>query len=199
MECRDLLLVGMATSTNLREASVSAKAITLVWVSSYSEPCCCSLVHYRISLLIFPDALCPGYPLDLFPYEKQHLRDVNVGGLSDSLVVDSGVGDDDDSGLLEGLGDVVGEVTWGESAGNGLGTGETSELQDSSVTVWSGRDDTDVVGVVDGGKDSGSKDEFLPGLADVQDVDTWGFGSVENSSITSVTICCRLPFSFTFA
>jgi len=28
-------------------------------------------------------------------------RDVDVGSLSDSLVVDSGVGDDDDSGLFE--------------------------------------------------------------------------------------------------
>lgn len=123
-------------------------------------------------LPISRNTLFPGNPLNLFPQEKQHSRDVNVGSLSDSLVVDSGVGDNDNSRLLERLGDVVGEVTWSESSGNGLGTGETSELQDSSVTVWSGRDDTDVVGVVDGGEDSGSKDEFLPGLADVQDVDT---------------------------
>jgi hypothetical protein len=88
-------------------------------------------------------------------------------------VVDSGVGDNDDSGLLERLGDVVGEVTGGESASNGLGTGETSHLEDSSVTVGSGRDDGNVVGVLDGGEDSGSKDELLPSLTDVEDVDTW--------------------------
>lgn len=33
--------------------------------------------------------------------------DVDVAGLSDSLVVDSGVGDDDESGLLEGSGNVI--------------------------------------------------------------------------------------------
>jgi len=87
-------------------------------------------------------------------------------------VVDSGVGDNDDSGLLERLGDVIGEVTGGESAGNGLSTGETSHLEDSSVTVGSGRDDGNVVGVLDGGEDSGSKDELLPSLTDVEDVDT---------------------------
>lgn len=40
-------------------------------------------------------------------------RDVNVCGLSDGLVVNSGVGDDDDSGFLERSGDVVGQVTGG--------------------------------------------------------------------------------------
>jgi hypothetical protein len=88
-------------------------------------------------------------------------------------VVDSGVGDDDHSGFLEGLGDVIGEVTGGESTGNGLSTGETSHLEDSSVTVRSSRDDGNVCGVLDGGEDSGSKDELLPGLTDVEDVDTW--------------------------
>jgi hypothetical protein len=42
-----------------------------------------------------------------------HLRNVNVGGLSDGLVVNSGVGDDDESGFLERSSDVVGEVTGG--------------------------------------------------------------------------------------
>jgi hypothetical protein len=88
-------------------------------------------------------------------------------------VVDSGVGDDDHSGFLEGLGDVIGEVTGGESTGNGLSTGETSHLEDSSVTVRSSRDDGNVCGVLDGGENSGSKDELLPGLTDVEDVDTW--------------------------
>lgn len=34
---------------------------------------------------------------------------VDVAGLSDSLVVDSGVGNDNESGLLEGSGNVIGE------------------------------------------------------------------------------------------
>jgi hypothetical protein len=142
IECRDLLLVGMATSTNLRLASVSQKAMTLL------------LARLSIEVL-------------------ENIRDVDVGSLPDGLVVDSGVGDDDHSGFLEGLGDVIGEVTGGESTGNGLSTGETSHLEDSSVTVRSSRDDGNVCGVLDGGEDSGSKDELLPGLTDVEDVDTW--------------------------
>jgi hypothetical protein len=87
-------------------------------------------------------------------------------------VVDSGVGDDDHSRLLERSGDVVGEVTGGESAGDGLSTGEAGELEDGSVAVRSGRDDGDVVRVLDGSEDSGGEDELLPGLAEVDDVDT---------------------------
>jgi hypothetical protein len=107
-------------------------------------------------------------------------------------VVNSGVGDDDDSGLLERSSDVVGEVTGGtvepkspsisctlchrsfhvQSTSNGVGTGETSVLQDRSVTVRSGRDDTDVGRVLDRGEDSGGQNDLLVGLADVDDVDT---------------------------
>ena len=87
-------------------------------------------------------------------------------------MVNSRVGDDDDSGFLEGSSDVVGEVTGGESTGNGLSADERSELEDSSVSVRSGRDDSNVVGVLNSSEDSGSEDEFLPGLSEVQDVDT---------------------------
>lgn len=40
------------------------------------------------------------------------------------------------------------------------------------MTVRSGRDDTNVGGVLDGGENSGGEDDLLPGLADVDDVDT---------------------------
>lgn len=101
-------------------------------------------------------------------------RDVDVGSLSDSLVVNPGVSDDDHSGLLERSGDVVSEGTGGESASDSLGTGEGAVLEDGTVTVGSGGDDTDVVGVLDGSEDTSSKDELLPGLADVDNVDTIG-------------------------
>lgn len=69
--------------------------------------------------------------------------DVDVGGLLDGLGVGAGVGDDDQAGLLERAGDVVGEVTGGEATGNGDGTGVGGELQDGTLTVGTGRDDTD--------------------------------------------------------
>ena len=97
--------------------------------------------------------------------------DVDVGRLPDSLVVHTGVGNDDQSGLLERTSDVVGEATGGETASDRLSTGVRRELQDRAVAVRTGGDDTDVVRVLDGGDDTSGEDELLPGLADVDDVD----------------------------
>ena len=123
--------------------------------------------------------------------------DVDVAGLLDSLSIGARVGHDNETGLLERAGDVVGEVTGGETTGNGGGTGVGGELQDSTLTVGTSGDDTDVGGVVDGGDDAGSQDNLLPiesrdkldnckftrvvmriscipGLANVDDIDTVG-------------------------
>lgn len=91
--------------------------------------------------------------------------DVNVGSLLDGLSVGAGVGDDDETGLLERAGDVVGEVTGGEATGNGDGTGVSGELEDGALTVGTSRDDTDVGRVVDGSDDAGSEDNLLPNVA----------------------------------
>lgn len=88
--------------------------------------------------------------------------DVDVGSLLDGLGVGTGVGDDDQTGLLERTGDVVGEGTGGEATGDGLGTGVGGELEDGTLSVGTGGDDTDVGGVVDGGDDAGSEDDLLP-------------------------------------
>jgi hypothetical protein len=60
---------------------------------------------------------------------------VDVGSLLDSLGIGTGIGDDNEAGLLERAGDVVGEVTGGETTGNGDSTGVSSELQDGALTV----------------------------------------------------------------
>ena len=98
--------------------------------------------------------------------------DVDVAGLADGLGIGAGVGDDDEAGLLERTGDVVGEGTGGEATGNGDGAGVGGELEDGTLAVGTGRDDTDVGGVVNGGDDAGGEDNLLPGLADVDDVHT---------------------------
>lgn len=98
--------------------------------------------------------------------------DVDVGSLLDGLVVGQGVGDNDQTRLLEGTGDVVGEGTGGEATSDGLGTSVGSELQGSTLTVGTGRDDANVSGVLDGDDDTGSEDDLLPGLADVDDMET---------------------------
>lgn len=88
--------------------------------------------------------------------------DVDVRGLLDGLGIGAGVGDDDQAGLLEGAGDVVGEVTGGEAAGNGDGTGVGGELQDSTLAVGTSGDDANVGRVVNGDDDAGSEDNLLP-------------------------------------
>lgn len=88
--------------------------------------------------------------------------DVDVAGLLDSLGVGAGVGDDNQAGLLEGTGDVVGEGTGGEATGDGDGACVGGELEDSALAVGTGGDDADVGRVVDGGDDAGSQDDLLP-------------------------------------
>jgi hypothetical protein len=88
--------------------------------------------------------------------------DVDVRSLLDGLGVGSGIGDDDQTGLLERSGDVVGERTGGEATSNGGSTSVGGELEDGTLTVGTGRDDTDVGGVVNGSDDTGGQDNLLP-------------------------------------
>ena len=63
--------------------------------------------------------------------------DVNVRSLPDGLMIEAGVGNNDQAGFLKRAGDVVGEVTRGKAASNSLGAGVGSEFEDSTVTVSS--------------------------------------------------------------
>jgi hypothetical protein len=69
--------------------------------------------------------------------------DVDVGSLLDSLSVGAGVGDDDQARFAERAGDVVGEVTGGETTGNGDSTSVVGELEDRTLAVGTGRDNAD--------------------------------------------------------
>lgn len=90
---------------------------------------------------------------------------VDIGSLLDSLSIGAGVGHDDEAGLLERAGDVVGEVTWGETTGDGDSSSVVGKLQDSTLTVGTSRDDTDVGWVVDSCDDAGREDDLLPARA----------------------------------
>ena len=97
--------------------------------------------------------------------------DVHVGGLLHGLVVRAGVGDDEQAGLLELLGDLVGEGTRGEASSDGGAAGELGELEHGALAVGAGRDGADVGGVLDGSDDAGGEHDLVPGLGDVEDVD----------------------------
>lgn len=87
-------------------------------------------------------------------------------------MVDTRVGDDDESGLLEGTGDVIGEVTGCETTSNRLSASICRELQDRTLTVRACRDDTNIMGVLNRRNHTSREDNLLPGLADVNDIDT---------------------------
>lgn len=118
-------------------------------------------------------------------------RDVHVGSLNDGLVVQTGVGDDQEAGLNELLLDLVGEGTRGEAAGDGLRSGvlqhrsvpqklapsETnssylSELEHSTLAPGAGADHAHVGGVVHSSDRASSQHELLPRLVEVDDVET---------------------------
>lgn len=88
--------------------------------------------------------------------------DVDVAGLLNGLSVGAGVGNDDEAGLFERTGDVVGEVTRGETTSDGDSSGVGGKLEDSALTVGTSRDDTDVGWVVDRGDDASCKNNLLP-------------------------------------
>jgi len=100
--------------------------------------------------------------------------DVHVGGFSEALVVKSGVEDNDKSGFLELLSVLIGKGTGNPLSTEVFSIGVGGKLQDSSLGVWSGRDDEDILGVLelDGGDDSGGNHNLLPGLSEVDVVDT---------------------------
>ena len=97
---------------------------------------------------------------------------VDVRSFTDSLVVDTGVGNDDEAGLLERACDVVGEATGGETTSDGLSTGVGSEFEDGTLAVWASRNDTNVVGVLNSCDYTGGEDELFPSFSYVNDMDT---------------------------
>jgi len=50
-------------------------------------------------------------------------------------MVEPGIGNNDQAGFLEGASDIVGEVTGGEAASDGLGTSVGGEFKNSTVAV----------------------------------------------------------------
>ena len=69
---------------------------------------------------------------------------------------------------------VIGECTRSESASNGSSANVCGEFQDCPLSIRSGADNSDICGILNGCDNPSSKDDFLPGLANVDDVNTVG-------------------------
>ena len=89
-------------------------------------------------------------------------RDIDVGSFLDSLGVGARVGHYDETGFLERASDVVGEIAWCEASGDSDGTGMSSELEYSTLTIGTSGDDGDISWVVDCGDDASCEDDFFP-------------------------------------
>lgn len=103
---------------------------------------------------------------------ERNNRDINIRSLLYGLGVNTGVSDDQKTGLLELLRDLVGEGTGGKATSNALSTSVLGELKHGTLTIGSGRDAEHVGGVLNRNNDSGSKDNLLPSLLEVDNVKT---------------------------
>ena len=99
-------------------------------------------------------------------------RDVDVGRLGDGLVVGTGVGHDDQTGLGELLLLLVGEGSRAETSSHGGGSGVLGELEHGTLSVGTGRDDNNVSRVLNGDDGTGGQHQLLPGHVQVEHVDT---------------------------
>jgi len=97
---------------------------------------------------------------------------VAVRSLRDGLVVHAWVSHDEKTRLAELLLNLVGECTRGETTGNGLDTEVLGELEDSTLTIGTLRDNNDILRILDASDDTSSQDELLPSGLKVDDVHT---------------------------
>jgi hypothetical protein len=81
------------------------------------------------------------------------------------------VSKDEQSRLAEGGLELISECTRGVPPSDGMSASVLSELEDSTLAIWAGRLDDDVLRVLDGNNNPRCKLEFIPCLAKIDDVD----------------------------
>jgi len=121
---------------------------------------------------------------------KSNDGEVAVRSLSDSLVIHARVSHDEKARLAETLLNLVGEGTRGETASDSLDAEVLSELEDSTLTIRTLRNNDDVLRVLDASDDTGSKDELLPSGLQVDDVNTISAGLENVGSHAGVQVDC---------
>jgi hypothetical protein len=88
--------------------------------------------------------------------------DIDVTGFFNSLSIGTRIRDDDKAGFFEGARDIIGEVTRGETTGDGYGSGVCGELEYGSLAVRAGGDDANVGWIIDCRDDAGCENNFFP-------------------------------------
>jgi hypothetical protein len=100
--------------------------------------------------------------------------DVNIGALHKGVVIDSGVGEDEKSGLNEFFGVLIGEHTGSPSSGDAAALGIFREFVHGSLSIESSGNSNDGAGVGDGSNNSSSSLDLLVLLLDIEHVNTAG-------------------------
>ena len=97
--------------------------------------------------------------------------DVDIRSFDNGLVIALGVSNNQESGFLELLGDLIGEGSGDPSGGSGsCASGVLSELVDGSLSVFFGADDDDFRKVGDGGDDASCEFDSFVGFIGLEDV-----------------------------
>ena len=99
--------------------------------------------------------------------------DIDIGCLTNRLVIHSWVGDDDETGLSEGTSDVVGEGTWCKTTSHGDSPSMLSKFKNSTLAIGTSGNCDNVTRILDSGDNSGSENDLLPDFSNVNDVDTY--------------------------
>merc|ERR1719192_2823262 len=96
---------------------------------------------------------------------------IGVAALGDRLVVRPGVADHQQSGLTEGSLDLISEGSGSEPSSNRGAVDVPGELEDGPLGVRSTGTDEHVSGILHSSDSTGSQQDLLPGLLQVDDVD----------------------------
>ncbi len=78
------------------------------------------------------------------------------------MCIGTGIGDDNETGLLERSSNVICKIPRSEPSGNCDGTGMSGELENRTLTIGASRDDSDISRIVDCGNDTRRKDNLFP-------------------------------------
>lgn len=87
-------------------------------------------------------------------------------------MVNTGVRDDEESGLLEVSLGLIGEATGLETSEDSGGSSVGGEFEKSTLGIRASRDDDNVGGVLNGSNSASSQKKLLPGLAEVDNMDS---------------------------
>ena len=97
---------------------------------------------------------------------------VDIGALSDGLVVSPWIGDQKHARLHERILDLIGQRTRSEPAVNILSPCVLRKLENGTLTVGTGTNSTDIGRVFNGNNHTGRQHQLLPGHVEIENVDT---------------------------